>query len=67
MLVTGQVPYGVALALGTNAVAVGRAYLWGLAAAGEVGVGNVLDILCDGLDSGCSGRASPRSRTWPHD
>lgn len=44
-----------ALALGANAVAVGRAYLWGLAAAGEEGVGNVLDILRGGLDSGLLG------------
>ena len=44
-----------ALALGARAVAVGRAYLWGLAAEGETGVGNVLDILRAGLDSGLLG------------
>jgi pre-mycofactocin synthase len=30
---------------------IGRAYLWGLAASGEAGVGNVLDILRSGIDS----------------
>ena len=44
-----------ALALGAKAVAIGRAYLWGLAAAGETGVGNVLDILKAGVDSGLLG------------
>jgi L-lactate dehydrogenase (cytochrome) len=34
-----------ALALGANAVALGRAYLWGLAAAGEAGVLRALAIL----------------------
>lgn len=34
-----------ALALGANAVALGRAYLWGLAAAGEAGVRHALSIL----------------------
>jgi isopentenyl diphosphate isomerase/L-lactate dehydrogenase-like FMN-dependent dehydrogenase len=40
-----------ALALGARAVLVGRAYLWGLAANGQAGVENVLDILRSGLDS----------------
>jgi heme/flavin dehydrogenase (mycofactocin system) len=40
-----------ALALGARAVMVGRAYLWGLAANGQAGVENVLDILRGGLDS----------------
>jgi len=35
----------VALALGANAVAIGRAYLWGLAAGGEAGVTRALTIL----------------------
>ncbi len=39
-----------ALALGARAVMVGRAYLWGLAANGEAGVKNVLDILRAGID-----------------
>lgn len=34
-----------ALALGANAVAIGRPYLWGLAAAGERGVSQALEIL----------------------
>ncbi|GAA1204993.1 pre-mycofactocin synthase MftD [Prauserella alba] len=40
-----------ALALGANAVLIGRAYLWGLAAGGERGVHNVLEILRQGIDS----------------
>lgn len=40
-----------ALALGARAVMVGRAPLWGLAANGQAGVENVLDILRSGLDS----------------
>ncbi|MFD7206581.1 pre-mycofactocin synthase MftD [Streptomyces sp. NPDC059893] len=44
-----------ALALGARAVLIGRAYLWGLAANGEAGVGNVLDILRGGLDSAVLG------------
>ena len=40
-----------ALALGAKAVMIGRAYLWGLAANGQTGVENVLDILRDGIDS----------------
>src|SRR5579875_3369267 len=44
-----------ALALGARAVMIGRAYLWGLAAAGQAGVENVLDILRDGIDSALLG------------
>jgi isopentenyl diphosphate isomerase/L-lactate dehydrogenase-like FMN-dependent dehydrogenase len=40
-----------ALALGARAVMIGRAYLWGLAAAGQAGVENVLDIMRGGIDS----------------
>jgi isopentenyl diphosphate isomerase/L-lactate dehydrogenase-like FMN-dependent dehydrogenase len=39
-----------ALALGARAVLVGRAYIWGLAAAGEPGVARILEILRDGID-----------------
>lgn len=39
-----------ALALGARAVLIGRPYLWGLAAAGEAGVANVLEILDAGID-----------------
>jgi 4-hydroxymandelate oxidase len=40
-----------ALALGARAVMVGRPILWGLAAAGEVGVTQVLELLRDELDT----------------
>jgi isopentenyl diphosphate isomerase/L-lactate dehydrogenase-like FMN-dependent dehydrogenase len=39
------------LALGARAVLIGRAYLWGLAANGQAGVQNVLDVLRNGIDS----------------
>ncbi|HET6506968.1 MAG TPA: pre-mycofactocin synthase MftD [Baekduia sp.] len=39
-----------AIALGARAVMVGRAALWGLAANGEAGVANVLEILRAGID-----------------
>jgi heme/flavin dehydrogenase (mycofactocin system) len=54
-----------ALALGARAVLIGRAYLWGLAAAGEAGVANVLDILRGGIDSALLGlgRAGVRELT----
>jgi heme/flavin dehydrogenase (mycofactocin system) len=44
-----------AVALGAKAVMIGRAYLWGLAANGQAGVENVLDILRSGIDSGVLG------------
>jgi L-lactate dehydrogenase (cytochrome)/glycolate oxidase len=34
---------------------IGRAYLWGLAAEGQTGVENVLDILHGGIDSALRG------------
>jgi len=40
-----------AIALGAKAVLIGRAYLWGLAADGQAGVENVLDVLRNGIDS----------------
>ncbi|WP_019927605.1 pre-mycofactocin synthase MftD [Nocardia sp. BMG111209] len=40
-----------AVALGARAVMIGRAYLWGLAANGQAGVENVLDVLRNGIDS----------------
>jgi heme/flavin dehydrogenase (mycofactocin system) len=40
-----------AVALGARAVMIGRAYLWGLAANGSAGVGNVFDVLRGGIDS----------------
>ena len=44
-----------AVALGARAVMIGRAYLWGLAANGQAGVENVLDILRGGIDSALLG------------
>jgi L-lactate dehydrogenase (cytochrome)/glycolate oxidase len=44
-----------ALALGAKAVMIGRAYLWGLAANGQAGVENVLDILRGGMESALLG------------
>ncbi|MGO4749396.1 alpha-hydroxy acid oxidase [Streptomyces sp. 2MCAF27] len=54
-----------ALALGADAVLVGRPVLWGLAAAGERGVGRVLDLLAEELRdalglAGCDGVAAAR-------
>lgn len=40
-----------ALALGARAVMIGRAPLWGLAANGQAGVENVLDLMRNGIDS----------------
>lgn len=44
-----------ALALGARAVMIGRAYLWGMAAGGEKGVANVLQILRSGIDEALLG------------
>jgi isopentenyl diphosphate isomerase/L-lactate dehydrogenase-like FMN-dependent dehydrogenase len=44
-----------ALALGARAVLIGRAYLWGMAANGEAGVTNVLQILRSGIDEALLG------------
>jgi pre-mycofactocin synthase len=44
-----------ALALGARAVLIGRAYLWGMAASGERGVANVLEILRSGIDEALLG------------
>lgn len=44
-----------ALALGARAVLIGRAHLWGLAAGGEAGVANVLEILRAGIDETLAG------------
>ncbi len=54
-----------ALALGAKAVMIGRAYLWGLAAAGQPGVENVLDVLRAGIESALLGlgRASTTELT----
>ncbi len=44
-----------ALALGAKAVMIGRASLWGLAANGQAGVENVLDLLRSGIESALLG------------
>lgn len=44
-----------ALALGADAVMIGRATLWGLAANGQAGVENVLDLLRSGIESALRG------------
>src|SRR5271169_2770709 len=54
-----------AVALGAKAVMIGRASLWGLAANGQAGVENVLDIMRSGLDTTMRalGRASLKELT----
>ena len=54
-----------AVALGARAVMIGRAYLWGLAANGQAGVENVLDILRGGIDSASSGSGTVGPRPHP--
>jgi L-lactate dehydrogenase (cytochrome)/glycolate oxidase len=44
-----------AVSLGARAVMIGRASLWGLAANGQAGVENVLDVLRGGIDSALLG------------
>jgi len=44
-----------AVALGARSVMIGRAYLWGLAANGQAGVENVLDVLRGGIESALLG------------
>jgi len=56
-----------ALALGARAVMIGRAYLWGLAAAGQPGVENVLDILRGGIDSALMGLGRASVHDLSHD
>lgn len=51
-----------ALAMGADAVMIGRASLWGLAANGQAGVENVIDILRSGMEAALRGmgKASPK-------
>lgn len=44
-----------ALALGARTAMIGRAYLWGLAANGEAGVANVLEIMRAGIEETLNG------------
>jgi len=57
-----------ALALGARGVLIGRAMLWGLAAAGEDGVAHVLDLLREEVELGLAllGCASPDDVTRAH-
>jgi 4-hydroxymandelate oxidase len=57
-----------ALALGARAVLIGRAMVWGLAAAGEDGVRDVLRLLRDETELGLAllGCASPSDVTRSH-
>jgi pre-mycofactocin synthase len=48
-----------AVALGARAVLIGRAYLWGMAAGGQTGVTNVLEILRSGIDETLIGLGHP--------
>jgi 4-hydroxymandelate oxidase len=54
-----------ALALGASAVAVGRPVIWGLAAAGEAGLTQVLELLREEVDRafGLCGCSCPREVT----
>ncbi len=52
-----------ALALGACAVLIGRAYLWGLAAAGEAGVRRVLDMLRAEVELAMALAGTPTVRT----
>ncbi len=63
-----------ALALGAEAVMLGRAYLWGLAVNGQGGVENVLDVIRGGIDATMRGlgkssldELSPDDVVIPHD
>ena len=66
VLVDGGIRRGTdvikALALGANAVLLGRPILWGLATAGEAGVCHVLELLRSELETDLAlcGRAGPR-------
>jgi isopentenyl diphosphate isomerase/L-lactate dehydrogenase-like FMN-dependent dehydrogenase len=72
VLVDGGIRRGVdvaiALALGADAVLVGRPALWGLAAAGADGAGRVLELLRDELELALAlcGCASPGDLTRSH-
>jgi isopentenyl diphosphate isomerase/L-lactate dehydrogenase-like FMN-dependent dehydrogenase len=57
-----------AIALGARAVMIGRASLWGLAANGQAGVENVLDLLRSGIESALLGLGhSSIQELGPHD
>ncbi|HEY4778398.1 MAG TPA: alpha-hydroxy-acid oxidizing protein, partial [Solirubrobacterales bacterium] len=58
----------IALALGADAVLIGRPAIWGLAAAGSEGVGRVLGLLRDELELALAlcGCAAPADLTRAH-
>ncbi len=72
VLVDGGIRRGIdvatALALGADAVLVGRPALWGLAAGGREGVASVLGMLREELEMtlGLCGCTSPAELTGPH-
>ena len=72
MLVDGGIRRGtdvaIALALGADAVLVGRPALWGLAAGGESGAQRALEMLRDGAGSGAGscGCRSPSDLSRGH-
>ena len=72
VLVDGGIRRGsdvlVALALGARAVLVGRTALWGLAASGEQGAAEVLQLLLEEIETGLHllGCASPADVTRAH-
>jgi isopentenyl diphosphate isomerase/L-lactate dehydrogenase-like FMN-dependent dehydrogenase len=72
VLVDGGIRRGVdvalALALGAEAVLVGRPVLWGLAAGGEAGVARVLELLTDELELALAlcGVTAPAELTRAH-
>lgn len=72
VLVDGGIRRGVditiALALGADAVLVGRPALWGLAVGGEAGARRVLELLCEELELTLAlcGCASPADLTRAH-
>ena len=51
-----------ALALGARAVLIGRPYAWALAAAGETGVQNVIELLRDELSNAMSACGCPNTK-----
>jgi isopentenyl diphosphate isomerase/L-lactate dehydrogenase-like FMN-dependent dehydrogenase len=72
VLVDGGIRRGIdvalALALGAEAVLIGRPALWGLAAAGEAGVRRVLELLCEELELALAlcGATEPAELTREH-
>jgi 4-hydroxymandelate oxidase len=49
----------IAIAMGANAVGIGRPVIWGLAVDGQAGVGNVLDLLTNELENAMALAGAP--------